>query len=146
MLDHIKVYEWMSSPVITISPGTLMNTAHRLMKEHHIRRLVVMRDDEIAGIVTLGDIREAMPSGATTLSVWEINTLLARLTVDKIMTCPVITIRDDATLFDAARLMLDRKIGGLPVVSAQGDLVGILTESDIFRMVIRLHQEDLAGA
>ena len=146
MLNHVKVYEWMSSPVITITPGTLMHTAQRLMKEHHIRRLVVVRGDEIAGIVTLGDIREAMPSDATTLSVWEINTLLAKLTVDKIMTRPVITVRDDETLFDAAQVMLERKIGGLPVLSAQGDLVGILTESDIFRMVIKLHTEELAEA
>jgi CBS domain-containing protein len=136
----------MSSPVITISQGTLMHTAQRLMKDHQIRRLVVVRGDEIAGIVTLGDIREAMPSDATTLSVWEINTLLAKLTVDKIMTRPVITVRDDETLFDAAQVMLERKIGGLPVLSAQGDLVGILTESDIFRMVIKLHTDELAEA
>lgn len=139
MLTNIKVREWMSSPVVSVSPETLMNTAHQVMKDKRIRRLPVVKHDQLIGILSLGDIREAMPSDATSLSIWEMNGLLTRLTIEGIMTHEVITIHPEDTIFDAAELMLDHKIGGLPVVDASGELVGMLTESDIFRMVIRLY-------
>jgi acetoin utilization protein AcuB len=132
------VRAWMTRDVISVSPKTTLPQAHELMKSHHIRRLPVIRNDgRLVGIVTLGDIRGAEPSPATSLSIWEVNYLLARLQVDKIMTPNPVTIAATATITEAARVMLDHKVSGLPVVDDLGGVVGIITESDIFRMVVR---------
>jgi CBS domain-containing protein len=88
----------------------------------------------LVGIVTLGDVREAEPSNATSLSIFELHYLLSKLTVDKIMTRDPLTISPNANVREAARLMLDHKIGGLPVME-ENRLVGIITESDIFRVL-----------
>jgi acetoin utilization protein AcuB len=137
MLEHIKVREWMSSPVLTIASTTPVTTARSIMQAEHIRRLPVISEHHLVGLVTLGDIREAMPSDATTLSVWEMNELLEELTVESIMSRHIVTIGPDDTVFTAAELMLMHKISGLPVVDKTGRLIGMLTESDIFRLVIR---------
>jgi CBS domain-containing protein len=137
MLKQIKVRAWMSTPVLTIESTTPVTAAHNIMKAEHIRRLPIIRKHHLVGLVTLGDIREAMPSDATTLSVWEMNELLDELAVESIMSHDVITIGPDDTVFRAAELMLAHKISGLPVVDKTGSLIGILTESDIFRLVIR---------
>jgi len=146
MLRSIKVRDWMSRPAIQVTPETSVSEAHRLMVELKIRRLPVMQGADLVGIVTIGDIREAEPSDATSLSVWEINSLWVRLTVCEIMTREVITVGLDDSVFDAAQIMLEHRIGGLPVVGAVGNVVGILTESDIFRLVMRLHEEQLAAS
>lgn len=142
ILKQYKVRDWMTPNPITISPRTTLPEAHQIMKEKRIRRLpVVDENGQLVGIVTLGDVREASPSDATSLSIFELNYLLARLTVDKIMTRKVITVTPDTPIYEAARLMLEHKIGGLPVVE-DGRVVGIITESDIFKMVVRLATED----
>ncbi len=142
ILKQHKVRDWMTPNPITISPRTTLPEAHQIMKEKRIRRLpVVDENGHLVGIVTLGDIREASPSDATSLSIFELNYLLARLTVDKIMTRKVITVTPDTPVYEAARLMLEHKIGGLPVVE-NGRVVGIITESDIFKMVVRLAAEE----
>ena len=107
------------------------------MKDHGIRRLPVVAHDQVVGIVTLGDVREASPSDASTLSIWELNYLWAQLKVEQVMTRQVLTIAPEALILDAAQIMLDKKVSGLPVVDAQGHLVGIITESDIFRMLVQ---------
>ncbi len=141
ILKQYKVRDWMTPNPITISPRTTLPEAHQIMKEKRIRRLpVVDENGQLVGIVTLGDVREASPSDATSLSIFELNYLLARLTVDKIMTRKVITVTPDTPIYEAARLMLEHKIGGLPVVE-DGRVVGIITESDIFKMVVRLATE-----
>lgn len=137
MMENALVKEWMTSPVITIGPRDSISVAHQIMKEHGIRRLPVMEDDRLAGIVTIGDIREASPSDATTLSIWELNYLWAQLTVDKVMTRKLFYTNPDATVIEAAQIMLEQKISGLPVVNREGLLVGMLTESDIFRMLVK---------
>src|SRR5437764_983095 len=101
-----------------------------------IRRLAVVEDERVVGIVTLGDLREARPSPATSLSIYELNYLLAKLTVDQVMTHNPFTVTPDTPIQKAARIMLDRKVGGLPVVDDKGKPVGILTESDVFRMLV----------
>ncbi|MER3399829.1 MAG: hypothetical protein C4313_01620 [Thermoflexus sp.] len=142
VLKQYKVRDWMTPNPITISPKTTLPEAHQIMKEKRIRRLpVVDEEGRLVGIVTLGDIREASPSDATSLSIFELNYLLARLTVDKIMTRKVITVTPDTPIYEAARLMLEHKIGGLPVV-VDSRVVGIITESDIFKMVVRLAGEE----
>jgi CBS domain-containing protein len=100
----------------------------------HIRRLPVVDRGRLVGIVTLGDVREAQPSHATTLSIYELNYLLSNLTVDEIMTRNPLTISPDAMIREAALVMLQHKIGGLPVME-DSRLVGIITESDIFRVL-----------
>lgn len=131
------VRDWMSRDVITVTPETLLPDADRLMVSHVIRRLPVVADGRLVGIVTYGDIRSARPSRASSLSIWELNYLVNRLTVAEIMTRQPITISQDATIGEAAQLMLKNMISGLPVLDNQGNLVGIITESDIFRMVVR---------
>jgi acetoin utilization protein AcuB len=85
--------------------------------------------------VTLSDIRRAMPSDVTSLSVHELNYLLDKVTVEMIMTKEVLTIGPENKVSEAAQIMLDNKIGGLPVIDANENLVGIISESDIFRIV-----------
>lgn len=136
MLDNITVREWMTKPVVSVTPDTPISTAHQMMKEYGIRRLPVVAHDKLVGIVTLGDIREASPSDATTLSIWELNYLWAQLTVEKVMSRKVLSIHPDEFIIDAARIMLDKKVSGLPVIDDKQQLVGIITESDIFRMLV----------
>ncbi len=136
MLDTVLVKEWMTSPVISVSPATSISAAHQIMKEKGIRRLPVLENGALVGIVTIGDVREASPSDATTLSIWELNYLWAQLTVEKVMTRKVLTVRPDTTIIDAAQVMLENKVSGLPVVDSDGQLVGMITESDVFRMLV----------
>ena len=134
------VRDWMSTDVITVTPDTTLPEAHQLMTNEEIRRLpVVDADGRLLGIVTIGDIRSAEPSPATSLSIWEMNYLLSTLKIDKIMTANPRTIRADATIGEAARMMLEHRVSGLPVVDDEFRVMGIITESDIFSMVV-LHE------
>lgn len=135
------VKDWMTANVITIEPSTTLPEAHKLMTEHNIRRLPVIDKGKLAGIVTRGDVRGAEPSGATSLSIWEINYLLSRLKVEQLMTKNPVTITAEATIGETAETMLKHKISGLPVVDANNRVVGIITESDIFRMVVKQWRE-----
>jgi len=128
------VRDWMTANPITVDPKTTLPEAHKIMKDRRIRRLPVVDRGHLVGIVTLGDIREAEPSDATTLSIFELHYLLAKLTIGEIMTREPITISVNATIREAAKIMLQHKIGGLPVME-DGKLVGIITESDIFRVM-----------
>lgn len=131
------VRDWMSADVITITPDTPLPEAHKLMTTEEIRRLpVVDQDGRLVGIVTLGDVRSAEPSPATSLSIWEMNYLLSALKVGKIMTPNPKTVSADATVGEAARIMLENRISGLPVVDDERHVIGIITESDIFSMVV----------
>src|SRR5262249_34398679 len=136
MLENVMVREWMTSPVYTVSSLTSLSAAHQTMKEYGIRRLPVVDHERLVGIITIGDVREASPSDATTLSIWELNYLWAQLTVEKIMSRAVITVKPDDSILDAAQIMLEHKVSGLPVLGSDGKIVGILTESDIFRMLV----------
>ena len=119
-MKHEYVKDWMSRDVITITPDVTLPEAHQLMTENDIRRLPVVKDGRLVGIVTLGDVREAEPSGATSLSIWELNYVISRLTVEKIMTPEPRVIVQDATIREASKMMLDYKISGLPVVDDDG--------------------------
>ncbi len=136
MLKDFLVRDWMAAPVISISSETRIVEAHQIMKEHGIRRLPVIESGKLVGLITLGDVREASPSKATTLSIWELNYLWSNITVRRIMQEKVYTISTDSSLIAAAQLMMDKKISGLPVVDNDDQVVGMLTESDIFRMIV----------
>jgi CBS domain-containing protein len=131
------VKDWMTRDVITVTPVTSLADAHRLMTQKRIRRLPVADQGRLVGIVTLGDVRSAEPSAASSLSVWEMNNLLAKLEIAEIMTRDPTTINQNATISTVAEVMLEKKFSGLPVVDDDGKLVGIITESDIFRLVVR---------
>jgi CBS domain-containing protein len=131
------VKNWMTRDVVTVTVDTPLPEAHRLMTDRKIRRLPVIAKGRLAGIITLGDVREAEPSGATSLNIWEMNYLLAKLKVEAVMSPNPLTISPYATISEAAWAMLEYKVSGLPVVDESGHLVGIITESDIFRLVVQ---------
>lgn len=147
------VYSWMSPDPITVSPDTPLIDAHSMMQDYEIRRLpVVDKNGDLVGIITLGDIREASPSDASSLDVWELNYLLAKLPIERVMTRNPVTVYTTDTVSRAARLMLEHKISGLPVINpTDGTLRGVITESDIFRLVVQNWSDtqpktlDLAG-
>ena len=129
------VKDWMTADVVTVDAETGLMDADQVMRDRGVRRLPVLENGRLVGIVTYGDIREARPSAATSLSTWEMNYLLTRLKISEVMTKNPITIKPDAIMGEAASFMLKNRISGLPVVNVDGDIVGIITESDIFRMV-----------
>jgi len=134
------VQEWMTADPITVQPDTTLPEAHQIMSNEEIRRLpVVDEDGRLVGIVTLGDVRGAQPSPATSLSIWEMNFLMSSLTVERIMTPDPICVQPQQTIGEVARIMLENRISGLPVTDGEGHLLGIITESDIFSMVV-LHE------
>ncbi len=128
---------WMRSNLITVGADTLVIDAKKIMREHKIRRLPVMKGDQMVGIVTLSGLREAQPSKATGLSIHELNYLLAKMTVGEIMTRELVTCTPDMTLEKAAVLGFEKGIGGMPVVE-KGKLIGIITESDIYRAFLQI--------
>jgi len=130
------VKDRMTQEVVTITPGMTVPEAHSLMTKRQVRHLPVIENGNLVGIVTLGDIREAEPSDATSLNKWEVKYLISKLKVEQIMTRNPITVSKYASIRLAARLLQEKKIGGLPVVDQEGTMAGILTEDDILRMVI----------
>lgn len=132
------VRELMTPNPVTASPDMPVPAALRLMEERKIRRLpVVDGHGRLVGIVSDKDLLKAAPSPATTLSVWEIPELLGKLKVESVMSRDVVTVGEKSTLEEAARLMADKKIGGLPVMRGP-DLVGIITETDLFKVLLEL--------
>ena len=138
--DVMLVRALMTGAPITLPPDISIFEARRLMDGERIRHVLVTLGGDLLGIVTDRDIRLNMPSQATSLSVWELNYLLAKLTVGEVMTRSVITIGPDLDARDAAQIMLDHKIGALPVID-DGRLVGIVTETDLLRAFVKVGAE-----
>jgi acetoin utilization protein AcuB len=126
----------MTLTCVTVPPTMPVLEARRLMLEKKIRHLPVTDGSKLVGIVTDRDIRLNLPSAATSLSVWEINYLLAKLTVGAVMSRNVVAIESDREPREAAQLMLDHGVGALPVVDG-GLLVGIITETDLLRAFVQ---------
>ena len=132
------VRQKMTKKPITTTTDTSVSDALNLMHEKKVHRLPVLDSDgKMVGIVSEGDLLYASPSPATTLNVWEMHSLLAKLKVDKVMTRKVITVTEDTPVEEAACIMVKNKIGGLPVLREKA-LVGIITESDLFKVFISL--------
>jgi acetoin utilization protein AcuB len=127
----------MSKPAITITPDMPINEALNLMKRDRIRRTPVVHDGKLVGIVSDKDLLNASPSPATSLSVWEMNYLLSKITVKDVMTRKVLTVNEDTPIEEAARIMADNKIGGMPVMRGN-KVVGIITETDLFKIFLEL--------
>jgi len=126
----------MTKNPVTVSPDTKVDEAAALMKKHHFRRLPVVADGKLVGFLSDKDIIKAAPSPATTLAKYEINSLLAKMRIADIMAKEVISVQVDATIEEAALLMCNHKIGGLPVISSVGTVVGVITETDIFKTFV----------
>ncbi len=132
------VKDRMTSNPITIKPDVAIAEALEWMRREKVRRFpVVDEDDNLIGIVCHTDLLHAAPSSATSLSVWEVTYLLSQVTVEEVMTADVITVCEDCPLEEAARIMSDNKISGLPVMR-DGMLVGIVTETDLFNAFLEV--------
>lgn len=129
---------WKMTPnPVVIDPETSMLDALHIMKEKKIRRLPVVAHGKLVGIVTERDLKESQSLKATSLSIFELNYLLAKTPVKEVMTKNPITVTPDTTIEEAAVIMRDNEISGLPVVE-DGKVVGIVTETDIFDMLVKL--------
>lgn len=133
----------MTTVPITVSPATPVSEARELMQRKQIRHLLVLEGERLVGIITDRDIKLNLPSPATSLSVWEVNYLLTRLTVGEVMTKHVITTGPGRPVAEAVRLMLVHKIGALPVTE-EGRVVGIITETDLLRAFARRLEVEIA--
>lgn len=138
------VGERMTHPVVHVSPDMAIQDALQLMKKEGIRRTPVVKNNKLVGIVSDKDLLNASPSQATSLSVWELNYLLSKITVSEVMTKEVIVVTEETPIEEAARIMADNKIGGLPVVQGS-NVLGIITETDIFRLMLELTGAREAG-
>lgn len=131
------VGERMSRPVISVLPDTSINDVLAMFKKEHIRRAPVIKDGKLVGIVSERDLLNAAPSSATTLSIWEMNYLVSKVKIKQVMSKKVITVSRDTPIEEAARIMADKKIGGLPVVDSDR-VVGMITETDLFKVFLEL--------
>jgi len=128
----------MSRHPITVRHDVGIDKALNVMRDNKVRRLpVINRQGALVGIVSEKDLLLASPSPATSLSIYELHYLLAKMTVSEVMTRDVITVTEYTPLEEAARIMVDNKIGGLPVMR-DDKLVGIITETDLFKIFIEL--------
>ncbi|GAB4577855.1 MAG: hypothetical protein Fur0022_05870 [Anaerolineales bacterium] len=122
------VKDWMTENVITIGPDATVQEAHQLMREKSVRRLPVVKKGKLVGLLSLGDVREAAHNEA-------------HLKVREVMAQNVVAVGIGDTIKTAAMLMYTNKIGALPVIDNRDQLVGIITESDIFKVLIMWFSE-----
>jgi len=132
------VKHWMSKQVITIDENDSMNNAIHLLKKHNIKMLPVMKQDKLVGIVTDRDLKSASASDATSLEIHELLYLISKIKVEDLMTKNPITVPLDYTIEEAAEVLLKHKISGVPVIDSYGDVVGTITQNDLFRIIISL--------
>lgn len=126
----------MTKNPMTVTDDTKVDEVAHLMKKHNFRRLPVVDDGKLVGFLSDSDLMRVAPSPATTLSRYEINSLLAKICVRDIMKKDVVSVNVDATIEEAALIMYKNKIGGMPVVSNMGAVVGVITETDIFKTFV----------
>jgi len=131
------VGERMSHPVISVTPETPIHDVLVMFKKEHIRRAPVIKDGKLIGIVSESDLLNASPSPVTSLSVWEINYLISKVTVKQVMSKKVKTIDENTPIEEVARIMADSGYGGIPVTRS-GKMVGMITETDLFKVFLEL--------
>jgi acetoin utilization protein AcuB len=142
-LVHALISDCMTPYLMTIDQYATLAEAYELMVKNKIRRIPVVKNDELIGIITMSDILDAKPSDVRqSLNTEEMNELLSTIIVDVAMTRNPVRIYQTETLGHAAELMLDNKIGGLPVIDSNKKLVGLITESDIFRTIVHKWRDD----
>lgn len=136
-----EVQDWMRENPVTITPGATLAEAQELMTEHEVRRLPVVENGELVGIITYSDILRQIPPSREEEETDHAAVLLSQRTVGEVMTYSPITISPSATIQEAAERMLEYQVSGLPVVR-NNKVVGIITESDIFRLVVESWAEE----
>ena len=139
------VRDWMTPDPITVSPEMPVMAALSILKERGFRRLPVVQDGQLIGITTRRDLKDAVPSQATTLSIWEVTALLSKLTVGEMMATNVISAAEDEYMEDAARRMRRGDVGGLPVLGERGELRGIITVGDVLEAFTHILGQDEGG-
>ncbi|WP_171310356.1 CBS domain-containing protein [Enterococcus cecorum] len=140
----MTVRDFMTEKLVTVTPQTPIFDAIDLMKKHDIHRLPVIEDNQLVGLITQGVIQESMPSKATSLSVFELNYLINKTKVGDVMLTDVTTIEADALLEDAIKVMRTKSIGVLPVME-KNQLVGIITNNDIFDAFLKISGYENGG-
>jgi acetoin utilization protein AcuB len=134
----------MSHPVITVTPNTSITKAHELMAREKINQCPVVKNGKLIGLITEKDILKAYPSSATTLAVWEITSLVEKIKVEDVMIKEFQTVLEDTPIETAARILVDNKISALPVLRGK-ELVGIITEADLFTIMLEMLGARRAG-
>jgi acetoin utilization protein AcuB len=134
------VRDWMTPEPVSVNPGAPLRDAFRLMIDNKVRRLPVMDHERLVGIITLEDLRRAEPPPGIGLGLVRITDMLSRMTVHQVMSKDPKTVTPDAALIEVARMMLEHAISALPVMEGN-QLVGIITESDIFRAFVKMEEE-----
>jgi len=132
------VKDWMSKNVISIGPNDSMHDATMLLKEHSINMLPVIKNNKLVGVVADRDLKKASASDATTLEIHELLYLLMQVKIKDIMTKHPITVHQNFTAEETAEILLNNRISGVPVVNRRGNVVGIITQTDLFRLLISL--------
>jgi acetoin utilization protein AcuB len=132
------VKNWMSKKVITIDANDSMQDAIKLLREYKIHMLPVTKKDKLVGIVTDRDIKQASASDATTLDIHELIYLISKIKVKDIMTKEPIAVPPNFTVEETAEVLLNNRISGVPVVDHSGNIVGAITQTDLFRVLISL--------
>lgn len=127
----------MSHPVFTVQPETPITKAHELMSKEKIHRAPVVKNGKLVGIISQNDILKAYPSSATSLAVWEVTSLIEKISVKDIMIKKVKTVQESTSIEEAARILVDHKVSALPVMRGD-ELVGIITETDLFRIMLEM--------
>ncbi len=144
-MGKTKVRDWMTPNPITIDAGATIVEAIHLLKEKNVRRLPVMKNGKLIGIVTERMLLSFSPGKSSSLDTWELHYLLARTPVTDAMNRKPNTVTPDTDLADAAQLIHDRKLNGITVVNEQGDLVGILTTTNALEALIWFTKQAAAG-
>jgi acetoin utilization protein AcuB len=139
------VKNWMSKPAITIDADASMNDAIKLLKNHNIKMLPVMEKGKLVGIVTDRDLKRASASDATSLEIHELLYLISKIKIREIMTKNPITVPQDYTVEETAEILLKHNISGVPVIDQYRDVVGTITQNDIFRILISLTGAEKRG-
>lgn len=134
----LLVENWMNPNVITVDADDSMLDATKLLKEHNIRHLPVLEKGKLVGVITDRDLKRASPSDATSLEAHELLYLIANIKVREIMTKNPITVPYNYTIEEAAEILLQAKISGMPVVDKDGDVIGTITQTDLFKVLISL--------
>ena len=126
----------MSKHPVTVTSDTSISEAAKIMKKNHFHRMLIVDNGKLVGYFSDRDVMRVAPSPATTLSRYEVRELLDKLKVKEIMQKKVITVNEGATVEEAALIMYNNKVGGLPVISDVGALVGIITATDILKTFV----------
>lgn len=132
------IRDFMTKKVITIDADDSMQKAMQMLQQHKINMMPVTQNGRVVGVISDRDVKKASPSDATDLEKHELKYLLSKIKVKDIMTKKVVTVPLDFTIEEAAEVLLQNDISGAPVVDAKGDLVGIITNSDLYRALIAL--------